>query len=75
MHRLLTLKFRIEVNQMQVTSMQKTPSTSGWPQQDPTSFFDLHPIGAILRGLFMSSLLWILLAIALYGVYSFVVTK
>lgn len=70
-----TLKFRIEVNQMQFTSMQKTSSTSGWPEQNPTSFFDLHPIGAILRGLLMSSLLWVLLALALYSVYSFVVTK
>jgi len=61
---------------MQFTSMQKTPSASAWPsQQTPTGFFDLHPIGAILRGLLMSSLLWVLIAFALYSVYSFVVTK
>lgn len=60
---------------MQFTSMQKSPSTPVWPShENQTGFFDLHPIGAILRSLLMSSLLWILLAFALYSVYSFVVT-
>ena len=60
---------------MQFTTMQKNPAAPVWPsQQNPTSFFDLHPIGAVLRSLLMSSLLWILLAFALYSVYSFVVT-
>jgi len=60
---------------MQFTTMQKNPAAPAWPsQQNPTSFFDLHPIGAVLRSLLMSSLLWILLAFALYSVYSFVVT-
>lgn len=63
---------------MQFTSMDvnpKPPLSPGWPsQQNQPSFFDTHPIGAILRSLLMSSLLWILLAFALYSVYSFVVT-
>lgn len=62
---------------MQFTSTQSKSSLSPtWPpEQQPTGFFDLHPIGAVLRSLLMSSLLWILLAFALYSVYSFVVTK
>lgn len=62
---------------MQFTSTQSKSSLSpSWPpEQQPTGFFDLHPIGAVLRNLLMSSLLWILLAFALYSVYSFVVAK
>jgi hypothetical protein len=36
-------------------------------------FFHNHHIGEIVRSLFFSSILWLLLAIALYGVYSLVV--
>lgn len=62
---------------MQFTSTQpKSTLSPSWPpEQQPTGFFDLHPIGAVLRNLLMSSLLWVLLAFALYSVYSFVVTK
>ncbi len=35
-------------------------------------YLDTHPIGEILRSLFLSSLLWIGLAIILYTVYSMV---
>ena len=64
---------------MHFPSTQSSPGDPNplWPsssQQTPTHFFDLHPVGAILRSLLMSSLLWILLAFALYSVYSFVVT-
>jgi hypothetical protein len=45
-----------------------------WPSQQASGrFFDLHPVGAILRSLFLSSLLWIFLAFSLYSVYSLVV--
>jgi len=36
------------------------------------SFFDAHPVAEIIRGLFLSSVLWFLLAIAVYFVYSMV---
>ncbi len=38
----------------------------------PTRFFANHSIGDVMRSLFFSSILWMLLAIALYGVYSMV---
>lgn len=60
---------------MQFSGMQKSSSTQAWPsQQHSTGFSGLHSIGAILRGVLMSSMLWVLLAVALYGVYSFIVT-
>jgi hypothetical protein len=40
----------------------------------PTGFFRTHGIGEIIRGLFFSSILWMLLAITLYGVYTIVVS-
>jgi hypothetical protein len=36
------------------------------------SFFHTHPVGEIVRSLFFSSILWMLLAIVLYGVYTMV---
>jgi hypothetical protein len=42
---------------------------------NPTSsngFFHTHPVGEIVRSLFFSSILWMLLAIILYGVYTMV---
>lgn len=60
---------------MQFSSMQKNPSAPAWPSpQNPTGFSGLQSIGAILRSVLMSSVLWVLLAVALYGVYSFIVT-
>jgi hypothetical protein len=45
-----------------------------WPsQKSQGSFFDVHPVGSILRSLFLSSLLWIFLGFTLYTVYTFVV--
>jgi hypothetical protein len=35
-------------------------------------FFHTHPIGDVVRSLFFSSILWMLLAIILYAVYSMV---
>ncbi len=39
----------------------------------PTGYFSTHPIGEIVRSLFFSFILWMLLAMVLYGVYSLVV--
>jgi len=36
------------------------------------SFFQVHAVGEILRGLVFSSVLWMLLAVAIYGVYRLV---
>jgi hypothetical protein len=36
------------------------------------SFFNAYPVGEMVRGLFLSSLLWIFLAMAVYTVYSMV---
>ena len=61
--------------QSMFTAFQDKPkSLPTWPpRQAPVRFFDLHPVGAILRSLFLSSLLWFFLALTLYSVYSFVV--
>jgi hypothetical protein len=65
----------VETMQSMFTAFQDKPkSLPTWPpRQTPVRFFDLHPVGAILRSLFLSSLLWIFLAFTLYSVYSFVV--
>ena len=39
------------------------------------SFFETHPVGEIIRGLFLSSALWALLAISVYLVYSMVLSS
>ena len=54
---------------LRARSTAPTPETrtSGTP-----SFFETHPIGEIIRGLFLSAVLWVLLAIAVYMVYSMV---
>ena len=47
------------------------------PHDSPISgaegFFDLHPVGAVARGLFLSLLLWVLLAFVVYTVYTMIV--
>ena len=37
------------------------------------SFFYIHHVGDIVRSLFLSSLLWVFLAIAIYTVYTMIV--
>ncbi len=37
-----------------------------------SSFFDAHPVGEIVRGIFFSSVLWGLLAVGVYTVYAMV---
>jgi hypothetical protein len=38
-----------------------------------SGFFATHPVVEVVRSLFFSSILWMLLAIALYAVYTMVV--
>jgi len=53
---------------------QKTSSQATWPpQRTSNSYFTLHPIGSVLRSIFLSSLLWVFLAFVVYNVYTFVV--
>jgi hypothetical protein len=42
-------------------------------RSNQAGFFQNHPISDVARSLFVSSILWLVLAIALYGVYSIVV--
>ena len=59
---------------MFTTFQGKPKNVNTWPpQQASTRFFDVHPVGAILSSLFLSSLLWLFLAFTLYSVYSYVV--
>jgi hypothetical protein len=70
---------------MEVETMQSTAFTNlqakyrrvtrpSWPsQQNAGGFFDVHPVGSLLRSLFLSSLLWVFLAFTIYTVYSYVV--
>jgi hypothetical protein len=44
-------------------------------QSSNRGFFHTHPIGEVVRSLFYSSILWMVLAVALYGVYSMVVSS
>jgi len=53
-------------------SRYKSFTNRGTDQSSSTGFFQLHAVGEIVRNLFFSSILWLLLAIALYGVYSMV---
>jgi hypothetical protein len=53
-------------------SNDKRFTNRGSDRTSPTGFFDAHPVGEVVRSLFFSSILWMLLAIALYAVYSMV---
>lgn len=54
-------------------SLRDRASVSPRTQHDrASSFFEAHPVGEIIRGLFLSSVLWALLAISVYLVYSMV---
>lgn len=50
----------------------KSFTTPGSDQTSSTGFFEAHPVGEVVRSLFFSSILWMLLAIVLYAVYSMV---
>jgi hypothetical protein len=51
----------------------KSFTNPGSDQSSSNSFFGTHPVGEVIRSLFFSSILWMLLAIVLYAVYSMVV--
>jgi hypothetical protein len=51
----------------------KNFTNPGSDRTSSTGFFGAHPIGEVVRSLFFSSILWMLLAIVLYAVYSMVV--
>ena len=56
-------------------SLQSRYKSFTEPRSDRTSstgFFETHPVGEVVRSLFFSSILWMLLAIVLYAVYSMV---
>jgi hypothetical protein len=54
-------------------SRYKSFTSRGSHQASSNSFFQTHGISEIVRSFFFSSLLWLLLAIALYAVYTMVV--
>jgi hypothetical protein len=53
----------------------KSFTEQGSDRTSPTRFFENHPIGDVLRNLFFSSILWMLLAIVLYAVYTMVASR
>jgi hypothetical protein len=53
-------------------SRVKSFTHRGSVQTSSTGFFEAHPVGEVVRSLFFSSILWMLLAIVLYAVYSMV---
>jgi len=61
--------------QMSTPMSMRARSSASAPQtgtDGAPSFFQAHPIGEIIRGLFLSSVLWVLIAIGVYMVYSMV---
>jgi hypothetical protein len=68
----------MEVKQMQSPAFPSLQSryksfTNRADRISSTGFLHNHPVSEVVRSLFFSSILWMLLAIALYGVYSMVV--
>jgi ABC-type sugar transport system permease subunit len=54
-------------------SRYKSFTNRGSNRASSNGFFETHPVGEVVRSLFFSSILWMLLAIILYAVYSLVV--
>jgi hypothetical protein len=54
-------------------SRYKSFTNRGLNSTSSNGFFHNHPVGEVVRSLFFSSILWMLLAITLYAVYSMVV--
>ncbi|WP_348269537.1 hypothetical protein P8936_13290 [Edaphobacter paludis] len=59
---------------MHAPTLPSTYDPSAAPSQRSTAadFLLTHPLLPILRSVFFSSLLWVFLALALYGVYSLI---
>jgi hypothetical protein len=55
------------------STYESPASSAGISQRSSAADFLLtHPLLPVLRGIFFSSLLWIFLALALYGVYTLI---
>jgi hypothetical protein len=54
-------------------SRYKSFTSRGSNQTSSNGLFQGHAVSEIVRSVFFSSILWLLLAIALYGVYTMVV--
>lgn len=58
---------------MNVPTLHSTYENSAATRRSSMADFLLtHPVLPILRGVFLSSILWIFLAFALYGVYTLI---
>jgi hypothetical protein len=59
---------------MHAPTLHSTYESSAAHSQRSTAadFLLTHPLLPVLRGIFFSSLLWIFLALALYGVYTLI---
>jgi hypothetical protein len=55
-----------------VSSMQGQYADATAGQREASEFFRRHPVTGIVRGLLFSSVLWVLLAVGVYAVYSIV---
>jgi hypothetical protein len=53
-------------------SRYKSITSRGSNQTPSNGFFQTHAVSEIVRSLFFSSILWMLLAMILYGVYTMV---
>lgn len=61
---------------MHAPSLHSTYDNAAAPQHRATAadFLLTHPLLPVLRSVFFSSLLWIFLALVLYGVYTMIVS-
>ena len=58
---------------MHVPTLHSTYDNAATPHRASAADFLLtHPLLPVLRGVFFSSLLWIFLALAVYGVYALI---
>jgi hypothetical protein len=59
---------------MQAPTLHSTYENSAVPasRSSVADFFLTHPLLPVLRGVFLSSFLWIFLALVLYGVYTLI---
>lgn len=51
---------------------RSNPATGQTQPGSSSEFFHAHPVGEIVRGLFLSSVLWVLLAVGVYSVYTMI---
>ncbi|MDW5264979.1 MULTISPECIES: hypothetical protein [Acidobacteriaceae] len=59
---------------MHAPTLHSTYDNAATPHRASAADFLLtHPLLPVLRGVFFSSLLWIFLALAVYGVYALIV--